>query len=70
MLKSSLCDYIDGYILFVFIITVVALSAGRGNNSIAVGFKIWAPFTDCIREINNPQIQIDNAKDVDVIMPM
>ena len=68
MLKSSLCDYIDGYILFGGTITVVALSAGRGNNSIAVGFKICAPFTDCIREINNTQI--DNAKDVDVIMPM
>ena len=40
MLKSSLCDYIDGYILFGGTITVVALSAGRGNNSIAVGFKI------------------------------
>ena len=26
------------------------------------------PFTDCISEINN--MQIDNAKDLDVVMPM
>ena len=30
--------------------------------------KNCAPFTDCISEINN--IQIDNAKDIDVLMPM
>ena len=27
-----------------------------------------APFTDCISEINNAQI--DNAKNIDVVMPM
>ena len=31
-------------------------------------FKNGAPFTDCIIEINNTQI--DNAKDADVVMPM
>ena len=31
-------------------------------------FKNCAPFTDCISEINNTQI--DNAKDIDIIMPM
>ena len=31
-------------------------------------FKNCAPFTDCMREINNTQV--DNAKDIDVVMPM
>ena len=31
-------------------------------------FKNCAPFTNCISEINNTQI--DNAKDVDIVMPM
>ena len=31
-------------------------------------FKNYAPFTDCIIEINNTQI--DNAKDLDVVIPM
>ena len=31
-------------------------------------FKNCAPFTNCINEINNTQI--DNAKDIDIVMPM
>ena len=31
-------------------------------------FKNCEPFTDCIREINNTQV--DNAKDCDLVMPM
>ena len=31
-------------------------------------FKIFTPSTDCISKINN--IQIDNAKDIDVVIPM
>ena len=31
-------------------------------------FKNCAPFTDCISEINNTQI--DNGKDIDVVIPM
>ena len=34
----------------------------------AIVFKNCAPFTDCISEINNTQI--DNAKYIDVVMPM
>ena len=33
-----------------------------------VAFKNCAPFTKCISEINNTQI--DNAKDFDIVMPM
>ena len=31
-------------------------------------FKNCAPFNDCINEINNAQV--DNAKDIDVVIPM
>ena len=31
-------------------------------------FKNCAPFTNCISEINNTQV--DNAKDIDVFMPL
>ena len=64
MLKSSLCDCSDAYIL----VTVAVLAAGGGNNGIEVVFKNCAPFTGCISEINN--IQIDNDKDIDVVMPI
>ena len=50
------------------IITVAALEAGGGNNNIEVVFKNCAPFTNCMSEINNTQT--DNAKDIDVVMPM
>ena len=33
-----------------------------------VAFKNFAPFTNCITEINNTQV--DNAKDIDIVMPM
>ena len=73
MLKSSSCDYSDAYILVKKTITIT----GAGNDAAArqederekvVIFKNCAPFTNCIREINNTQI--DNAKDIDIVMPM
>ena len=33
-----------------------------------MSFKHCAPFINCISEINNTQI--DNAKDIDIVMPM
>ena len=68
MLRSSLCDYSDTYIIVSGTVTVAALAAGRGNNNIQVVFENCAPFTDCISEINNTQIE--NANYIDVIMPM
>ena len=38
------------------------------NNDKEVVFENFASFTDCKSEINNTQI--DNAKDIDVVMPM
>ena len=73
MLRTSLCDYSDGYIL----VSGTIIITGEGNDDAArrldeinkgVIFKNCPPFTDCISEINNTQI--DNAKDIDVVMPM
>ena len=73
MLKSSLCDDSDAYILVKGTITIT----GAGDDAAArqadernkgVVFKNCAPFTNCISEINNTQV--DNAKDIDIVMPM
>ena len=71
MLKSSLCDYSDAYILVKETISVnntAAQGAATNNTNKKVIFKNCAPFTNCISEINNTQI--DNAKDIDIVMPM
>ena len=71
MLKSSLCDYSDVYILVKGTITVnntAAQGVAANNTNKKVIFKNCAPFTNCISEINNTQI--DNAKDIDIVMPM
>ena len=73
MLKSSLCDYSDAYILVKGKITIT----GEGDDAAArqvderdkgVVFKNCASFTACISNINN--IEIDNCQDIDIIMPM
>ena len=53
MIKLNLCDYSDAYILLSGTITAAKVAVGRGNNNIQVVFQSYAPFTDCIREINN-----------------
>ena len=73
MLKSSLCDYSDAYILVKGNITVNnAADSGAGvnanNTNKKVIFKNCASFTNCIIKVNNNQI--DNAEYIDIIMPM
>ena len=71
MLKSSLCDYSDAYILVKGTISVnntAAQGAAANNTNKKVIFKNCAPFTNCISENNNTQIE--NAKDIDIVMPM
>ena len=71
MLKSRLCDYSDAYILVKGTISVnntAAADAAVNNTNKKVIFKNCAPFTNCISEINNTQI--DNAKGIDIVMPM
>ena len=71
MLKSSMSDYSDAYIHIRRTITVnntAAEGAAANNNNKKVIFKNCAPFTNCISEINNKDL--DNAKDLDIAMPM
>ena len=73
MLKSSLWDYSDAYILVKGTITINGAGADVGARQAderhkGVAFKNCAPFTNCISEINN--IQVDDAKDIDIVMPM
>ena len=71
MLTSSLCDYSDAYIHVRGTITVnnaAAADAAANNNNKKVIFKNCAPFTNCISEINNTDV--DNAKDLDIVMPI
>ena len=73
MLKSSLCDYSDAYILVKGKITITgaaADAAGRqaDERNKGVIFTNCAPFIICKSEINNTEI--DNAKDVDIVIPM
>ena len=44
-----------------------AAAAASNNGSIKVMLKKYAPLTDGISEISNKQV--DNAKDIDVVMP-
>ena len=73
MLKSSLSDYSDAYFVVKGKITII----GEGDDAAArqanerdkgVAFQNWTPFTNCISEINDTQI--DNVKDIDIVMPM
>ena len=71
MLRISLCDYSDAYILVKGTITGVntaAAGADANNTNKKVIFKNCAPFTSCISKINNTQI--DDAQYIDVIMPV
>ena len=70
MLRSSLCDYSDAYILAKGNITVnnTAAGAAANNTNKKVIFKNCAPFTNCISKINNTEI--DNAEYIDIVMPM
>ena len=51
MIRSSLCDYSDAYILVKGTITVpnmAAAAAAANNTNKKVIFKNFAPFTSCI----------------------
>ena len=73
MLRSSLCDCADSYILVKGTITIT----GAGDDATAtwadernkgVIFKNCAPSTKCISKIN--ETEIDNTQDIDIAMPM
>ena len=73
MLRSIFCDCSDAYLLVSRTITITGAGADDAakrsdERNKGVMFKNCAPFTDCISEINNTQI--DNAKYTGVLMPM
>ena len=71
MVRSSLCDYSDACLLVKRNISVnntVAQSAATNNTNEKATFQNCAPFTKCISRIN--KIDIDNAQDIDILMPL
>ena len=74
MLRSSLCDYSDAYILVKGTITVTATGVNDNANSIRdkrnrpLILKNSAPFVSCITRINGELIE--DADDLDIVMPM
>ena len=73
MLKYSLCDYGDAYILVKGAITITGTGADAAARQVeerdkGVIFKNCSPLINCKTEINNTEI--DNAKDIDIVMPM
>ena len=70
LLKSSLCDYSNAYITVKWTVKVKdtgTATAPNNRNKEAV-FENCPPFTYCISEINNTQI--DNVKDIDIVINM
>ena len=72
MLKSSLCDYRDAYILVKGKITITGAGADLAARQAderdkGVAFKNCAPFTSCKSDIKN--VEIDYCQDIDIIMP-
>ena len=65
-LTSSLCHYSDAYIPVSGTITVPNRGTAANPNNIII--KSLAPFTEFVSRIKNTQI--DNAKDIDIVMPL
>ena len=74
MLRSSLCDYSDAYILVKGAITVTAPGANNDTNNIRdkrnrpLILKNNEPLVSCITRTNGELIE--DADDLDIIMPM
>ena len=78
MIRSNLCNiYIYIYIYIYIIVSGNIPISGSRDNDVAqqvdernkrVIIKKWATFTEYISSINNTQI--DNAKDIDVVIPI
>ena len=68
-----MCDYSEAYILVSGTIRITGTGADHAATQVdernkGVTFRNCAPFTNCISEINNTQI--DNVKYKDVVMPL
>ena len=70
LIRSSLCDYSDAYILVkrnISLNNTAAAAADPKNRNKKVIFKNCAPFTNCKSKVNNTQI---DAEYTDIVMPM
>ena len=61
VLKSSLYDYNNAYILVRGNITII------GHQATQVAFKNCAPFATCVTKVD--RTTIDDAEDLDLVMP-
>ena len=71
LLRSSLCNYNDAYILVKGNISVnnsAGAGAAANDTNKKLIFENCAPFTNCIIKINNNKI--DNAEYIDIVMPL
>ena len=73
LIRSNLFSYSDVYIIVSETVTITGAAADdvakrTDERDKGIMFKNCATFTDCICEINNTQI--DNAKDIDAVMPI
>ena len=66
MIKSSLCDYSDAYILFKGTITVpITAAAGAAVN---ITNKKYLIVLHLLTKINNTEVDYD--ENIDIVMPM
>ena len=68
--RSSLYNYKDTHIFAKGTKTVpnTGIAAAPNNRNKKLIFRNFAPFTDCISQINNKRI--DHANDIDIVMQM
>ena len=53
---------------YIYIYIYIYIAPAKNNGDKKVIFKNCVPFTDCTGKTN--KAQIDNAKDIDVVMPI
>ena len=71
MIRSSLCDYSDAYMLVKGTVTIpnaTAAGVAVNNTNKKVIFKNYAPCTNCITEINNTPV--DDVQKIDIVTSM
>ena len=66
MLTSDLCDCSHAYVVVKGTITITRPNGAKRNKEVT--FKNNAPFINCISKINGAKIE--NAEDLDVVMPV
>ena len=71
LIRSNFCDHSDAYIHVKGTIAVpntVGVSTAVNNANKKIVFKNCAPFTNCMSETNNTEV--DDTADIDLVMPM